>query len=623
MAVWAQTPAPVQSPAVRFGGPVPNEVEAAIGARRANVIEWSRYTGGADPKYAPYDILAATARDGCGPRERAAYMTNLGNMGPTDTAKPLRFEMFALPPLTRYLYMYGQCLSAEQRSSLLKGISETRRFLFGHGTLNHMIMQESSWYLLAQYFPDAIWTNSDNKKYSSAEVMSRIKVLLGKRDWRFFQTAHNELLSPTYSETNLFPTLNLVDFAKDPEVARQAGAEASLEVLLLRAHSYHGVIMPPLTRRNVDQTNAPVPERWPQFPAGGQHVLWYYFGEPRTGRFDLLKPSREPYYSIMLALSTWRPPLAAWSMPAEDYTVRYVTPDFSQFDNPAPPSIYGDTYIGHDYALATGNMVFDPRHYSDHNETFAVAWRSTERRNLFECQQPYWRSDAGEDAWLTDFWSPFMQTYRIDKNRAVLLTSVPAKDPWTDQVEERFWAERSQHKDALIQMVQCRVPRAVDELAAEGQWIFFRSGHTYVAVESLKGPFEEVTNGLSPILAADFTIFKIREAKTALFVMVDDEGRSFAQFRSRAKAAAPAYDESTSTLTTRGADDELVSVRFVAPFADPSRRGYWRSLPEVKVNGTIQAYRDTPVFETPFLKLDDGVLRVTGSNALELRGPVR
>ena len=405
--------------------------------------------------------------------------------------------------------------------------------------------------------------------------MARLKDLLARRSWRFFETGQYELISPTYACNDFYPLLNLVEFAKDCEVARNADAEATLNLLLLKAHSYHGVIIPPLTRHNVDQTNAPVPEDWPPVAAVAQHILWYYCGEPRLDRFDFVKKSREPYYVIMPALSSWRPPAAAYAMPTEGYAVRYATPEASHWDDPTFPTIYGDTYIGRGYALATGNMVFAPCHYCNHNQTFAVAWQSDARRNLLEIQHPYWSSDFGEDAWRSDFWSPFVQGYRIDNQRAVLLAAIPAADPWTEGVENRFWIERVKHKDALIRMVQCRIPRAVDELLFDGAWVFFRKGPTHVALAALKGAMEVPDKGLPAALAADFTVIKVREAKTAFFVMVDDGGGPFKDFQNRAKAAVPVYDNHDPSITTKDALGRPVIVRFNPPSRDDRHDGYW------------------------------------------------
>ncbi len=599
------------------------QIEAGIGARKAEVLDWARLAAfGVDPKYGPYDILAATALDGCGSPERAQYMAKLGDMGLTDTTKPLHFEMFSLPPLVRYLYMYGHCMSKEQKDYLLHGLSQTRRNFFAHGTMNHMVLQETSWYLLAQYFPDATWTGWNGRQLKSAELMARIKDLLARRHWRSFQSGMSEWLSPTYAFTNLYPLLDLVDFAKDPEVAKQAADEATLEVLVLKADSFHGVLMPPLTRHNFDQSNAPLLKDWPVFAPIAQEVLWYFFGEPQIGPYDLANKVREPVYAIMLALSSWHPPPAAWSMPTANYNIRIRTPEFAKWDDPTLPIAYGDTWIGQNYAIGTGNMVFDPRHTIDHNQTFAVAFRSNSRRNLLECQQPYALSNSGENAWATEFWSPFLQTWLLDNKSAVLLASIPLKDPWTkdwsENIEDRFWTLRDNHKNALIQLVQCRIPKAVDQLVVEDQWAFFRKGSVYVALGSLQGSFEKVGDGLPTVVADDFTVLKVRQAKTALYVTVDESGGSFAEFQAHAKASAPKYNDNGPSVA-----DGSTTVRFVTPAPDPAHPGYWKSLPEATVNGIVQPYVDSPVVESPFLTLSHGVMHLETRPPLEIYGPGR
>lgn len=596
-----------------------SEVETAIAGRRAQVLDWSRQAAfNSNSKYGPYDILAATARDGCGPPGRAQYMANLGQMGLGN----VYFEMFALPPLVRYLYMYPECLSKDQKEYLREGLSGTRRDFFAHGTMNHMVLQETSWYLLAQYFPDTLWVDNSGNHLSSAQVMARIKELLARRHWRSFQSGMNEEFSPTYALTNLYPLLNLVDFAKDAEVSQQASDEASLEVLLLKANSFNGIILPPLTRHNVDQSNAPLLRDWPFFAPIGQQVLWYYFGKPQIGPYDVANPIREPVFAVMLALSSWHPPLAAWAMPSANYNLWTRTPDFAKWDDPTFPVAYGDTWVGKDYALATGNFVFDPRHYNDHNQSFAVAWRSHGRRNLLECQQPYWNSNSGEDGWGSDFWSPFLQSARIDNHSAVLLASIPEKDPWTKDwskdIEDRFWTERDRHKDALFQLVQCRIPKDVDQLVVEDQWAFFRMGSIYVALGSLQGAFQKTNHGLPPTVAEDFTVLKVRQAKTALYVTVDDSGGSFAGFQVRAKASAPKYNDDGPSVTTAS-----TKVRFMTPAPDPAHSGYWKALPEITVNGVVEHYSDSPVVESPFLTLSGGVLRLDEASPLEIRSPDR
>lgn len=603
--------------AVRGAKSLPPEVEAKIMGRRNEVLEWSHEAAfRSEPKYGPYDILAATARDGCGPAARAEYMTALGEMGDHGVF----FEMFALPALVRYLYMYPQCMSDAQRKQLVHGLTAEKKGLFEHGTSNHMVLQETSWYLLAQYFPDAVWINEDGTHLTSPQVMAHIKDLMTRRNWRSFQSGMGEILSPTYVMPNLFPILNIVDFAKDSQMVKQASDEASLEVLILKAHSFHGVIMPPMTRHNFDQSNAPMLKDWPIVASIGQQVLWFYFGEPRIGPNDLANPVREAEFVVMLALSSWRPPVGAWTMPTENYAVKYNTPDFAKWDDPTSAIAFGDTWIGKNYALGSGNMIFDPLHYNDHNQTFAVAFRSEARRNLLECQQPYWRSNEGENAWDSDFWSPFVQSWRLDEHRVVLLANVPPKDPWTKEVEDRFWIERDKHADALFQFIQCRVPKAVDEVKIEDNWVFFRKGPTYIALGSLHGKFAPVTAGLSTVLASDFTVVRVNEAKTALYVMADDRGGSFNEFQERAKASAPQYSPEGPRIRAGS-----TTVRFMTPAVEPApqRPGRWLALPEVTVNGVVQRYQANPVFETPFLTLSNGELKLSGPHPLVVRGPAR
>jgi len=593
-------------------------IERQIATRRAQALQWSYTTSiSSAPKYGPYDVLAATARDGCGPPDRARYMTQLGQMG----VNGQYFEMFALAPLVRYLYMYPKCMSDENRRDLLAGLTSVPRDFTAHGTMNHMVLQETSWYLLAQYFPDAHWTDNKGTHLTSAQVMAETGDLLTRRHWRSYQSGMFEIFSSTYAMPDLFPILNMADFAKDAQMARNASKEAGLEVLALKVNSFHGIILPPLFRHNFDQWNAPMPKDWPIFAAIGQQILWYYFGEPQIGAADLSNHTHEPFFVDMLALSRWLPPTAAWSMPTEDYRIRTSIPESAKWDDPTFPRAYGDTWIGHDYALATGNMLFDPNGYNDNHQTFAVAFRSKEQRNLLECRQPFWKSNLGEDNWGADgdFWSPFLQTWRLDNQRAVLLASIPQKDPWpVNNNEDHPWSERNQHKDALLQVVECRIPKAVDKLVVEDQWAFLRKGDVSIALGTLQGRFEEAKHGLPSTVAPYYTVLKVRQPKTGLYIMVDDKGGDFAEFQARAKASAPTYDPAGPTIRSGS-----TTVTFVPPAPEHDHPNYWKALPQATVDGKIVPYRDSPIIETPFFTLSNDILHVTGPDAIEIQGPKR
>lgn len=160
-------------------------------------------------------------------------------------------------------------------------------------------------------------------------------------------------------------------------------------------------------------------------------------------------------------------------------------------------------------------------------------------------------------------------------------------------------------------MVQCRIPREVDDFVLDGQWAFIRHGSVFLALGALKGSMA-IADTLSAALAAEFRVLKIREAKTALFVMVEDGGGPFEEFMERAKAAAPSYDDTDPSVRLTDAHGREVTVRYQIPSRHPERPGYWLTLPEVTVDGSVQPYNDTPVFDTPFLRLAEGVLSLHG-----------
>jgi hypothetical protein len=275
-------------------------------------------------------------------------------------------EMFSLPPLVRYLYQFGECMSPNQKQKLLAGFVSQKQYLTGHGTINHAIMRATSWYLLAQYFPDAKWTDADSKVYTSAQLMVKIRSLLNDRKSHFYKSGQYEWLSPTYAMVNVFPLLNLIDYAVDPAVKKTAEAEATLEVAVLKAHSFHGVIVPPLTRKNFDQHNG-LDSPQDYVPAITQHLLWYYFGEPSgLGLYDF-QGRKEPFYVTMFGLSNWQPSADVLNMntaKSGGYPIKLNTPSFGIWDAQTTPEIYGDSYIAEDFAVGTANQLFEPGGYS-------------------------------------------------------------------------------------------------------------------------------------------------------------------------------------------------------------------------------------------------------------------
>lgn len=553
-------------------------------------------------------MLAATALEGCGPAEWPAYMASLSTL-PVGYPPDGPVEMFSLPPLVRYLYQFGDCMTAAQKQKLLYGFTSQKQYLTGHGTLNHAIMRATSWYLLAQYFPDAKWTHWDGKVYTSPQLMAELKRLMAGRKSRFYESGQYEWLSPTYAMVNVFPLLNLINFAADPQVRKTAEEEATLEVAVLRAHSFHGVIVPPLTRENLDQHNGTdSPQDYT--PAITQDLLWYYFGEPAGfSAYDFRR--NEPFYATILGMSNWLPPADVLNMgPPQTggYAIRLVTPGFGIWDAKTAPEIYGDSYIADDFAIGTGNQLFDPGGYSGHIKTFSILVKSDQPKNQIECYQPFWKSNAGEDAWGGDRLSPFQEMYRYDKSSVVMLFDIPKTDPWILDDNNHTFAERNLHKDALLQLAECRIPRSFDEIITEPDWVFVKQGKVFVAMATMGGVNEY---NQAPIkLTSKYLIVKIHQPRTALFFRVERETpeMNFAQFRVSVRKHLPAYDRLTSSVALTEQSGVRTQVIYkLQPDTDGKR---WAAIPEVLHNGKPEPRDNRYVIDSPVLTLKNGVLTI-------------
>jgi len=572
-----------------------------------------------DPKYfdldvnyvRAHDVLAATALLGCGKEEWKNFLVDLPSKGTAN--KPT--EMFSLVPMVRYLYQYGHCLTDMQKSRLLVNLNKPQ-IILGHGTTNMAIVQASSWYLLAQYFPVATWFDLEtHKSYTSAQIMTTLKPLLASRTRRIFHSGHYEWLSPNYALLNIYPLLNLIDFADDNEIKNNANDEAILEVAMLRAHSFHGVIVPPLTRKSFDQRNAlDTPPSYA--PSISQQAIWYYFGEPSGLGLHDFRSGLGSFFVSMLGVSAWLPPSIVLDMEptladSKNQSVTAVTPRFTTWENPTEPEIFGDSLITDDFSIGTGNVLFDPLGYSGHIQTFSILLKSTKPHNEIECYQPYWHSTAGEDAWDTDRSSPFQQMYRYDDSSVVMLFDIPKSDPWKSDASNRFWADRSTHMDNLLQLVTCRFARDFDEIIPEQNWVFVRHGKVFVAMATLKGSNEYDNAGGG--LLQHFKMVKIHEPKTALFFRVDKQRSdlNFTQFRQSIRNNLPSYDPLASSIVLKEKNGSKTQVYF--ELKKQAKGTYWSALPRIIRDGKPIAYDSSYAMKSPEMTLRDGVLIINTS----------
>ena len=558
-------------------------------------------------KFKIYDILGVTVLEGCGPPQHAEYIENIFES--TKLVNDVyQTNIFSLPSFVRYLYQFGNCLTEKQKTHISELLSR-KQILVDHGTINHAIIQTASWYLLAQYFPNIKWHNRDDHFFSSSELMEIHKKLLFRRTYRFFQSGQYELLSPTYAMANLDSILNLIDFSKNSEVKKYAELQAILQVAALKVHSFDGVIVPPVTRRNYQQQNTASLGK-PHDQSLSQHILWFYYGIPKLGINDL-EGRIEPVAAVALALSKWRPPEAVLNLlenNATPYTVKTVTPTFGIWDAETSPEIYGKAYITKNFAIGAGSTIFNPSGYNENTQLFSILYKSTAEKNQIECYQPYWKSNLGEDAWDTDRSSPFMQIY-LGKTEGVMLFDIPSKDPWVFDTNNRFFKLRNEHQNSVYQLAQCRIPLSVDKLVQEKSWFFAKAGDTFIAIGTLFGEneYQDTTN--KPDLV-DYKVFKIRQPKTAIYFKVDEKTQNmdFNQFITMTKNKSLYFSPSQVKLTYLDEDHKSVEAQFQLDIKTKTDRV--AGLPKIKINGIIQIPSSSPVIDSPFLVLDQGHLKI-------------
>ena len=510
-----------------------------------------------DVKTRGYDTIAYTALRGCGPPRMSDDMVDV--LRPDLIAKSVDKAAYAfvLPPFTRYLLQYGQCLSPEQLQRA-RGLLSLPQQLFAHGTLNHAIMSASSYYLLAEHFPDQRWADPNGRPYTSSQVTERLKDLLLRRFRKYMADGFTEQLSPTYAVADLFPLLNLIDFAQDPDIRTAAEQAAIAQIALMRADSLDGALMPPVERENppVQLTSNP--------PTNAADVLWLYYGG-----FPLSKARRDAPYAAMLAASRWRPParLLALKSPSDlPYDIEVNTPSFGIWDAPTHPEFTGGAWIDREFAIGAGNEHMDPGGHNEHNVAFRILIRGLQPVGAIDCYQPYWLGDKGEDAWDLDRSSPFQYSWRSG-SRGVLLYDIPATDPFPYPTSNSAFAERAKTAGGLHQLAECRLPKAADELKVTQSGVFARYGSVFVALHSVGGSPVEIDRSPSGPNLKGFMTMKVHAGRAAIYYSVVPAlpGMSLATFSADDAATVMHYDPARSLFMIADAAGRRTEVGFKAP----------------------------------------------------------
>jgi len=564
------------------------------------------------------DLAKLAANDGNAPDALQRASRAMDFRFPGDTPTDFR-EIFTYPGLTRFLYMFGGRLSPEQLGHLKATLVARAHDLLSHGTENHAIMRASSAYLLAQYFPDAIWT--ENKKImTSAEMMLEAKNLLLSRGRGFYHFASAEMVSTTYSIVNIYPLLNLCEFAGDPEVRNTAAALAIYHLTQIALNDYDGHAMPAFERQNSPQARFGPKDTPPtgRYTTNLQQVMWLLWDQNKVVADDFLH-APDAVYPLFFALSHWRAPSLIDRLAAGEgtpYWIRGVTPvitlDWGSWDKNTPDWIYRTVWRDRLFAIGGGACRFKPAGYYLDNNMFNIVWASNNRFNYLECTQPYWRSNEGEDDWDHGTATPFEQM-GIGRHSAIVLFDIPAQDPWPGVGDKRWTVLRDQHSQALLQVAQCRFPKSVDEVVRRDPWFFIREGDVYIGIRPLSEAPEFVANLTGT--NADFYEIKCRAAKTGFVFEVGDQSThgSFKAFQAKVPTNLLDADLDNLDVTYSDSHNESLRVKYNQSLT-PDANGYINTIPSVWNNGTEVTFTDSPVIDSAPVTLRDGVLSVSLGN---------
>ena len=528
----------------------------------------------------------------------------------------------ATPALVRTLYMFGEHFSDNQIQRIKDAVTSevVSGMINSHGTENHAAQFVTSMYLLAQYFPDAIWNIREGEQYTSQQMMDTARNHILSRGRGFYRMGNGEQLSTTYDIINSYPFLNLMEFARDP-VMREAGEAMVLyHISMLALNNFDGHIMPPFNRRNALQVRFGSPEHTTAryMPILFQ-AAWLWWGQNEVIPEDFLT-AVDPQYTLDYSLAKWRIPESLNRIARGAGTPYEIRGAVGRFGG-----LWGDAkdletlrYVWKDRDFAIGGAVaqsFDPDGFFTDYHMFGITWKSSNRLRSLEVMNPYWYSNLGEDYWHTTH-SPFQQA-GLNHNTAIVMFNIPVKDPWAVRGRKDWLANRDMHFDKLIRLAQVRFPTTVDELVQDGDLYFFREGNVYVAVRVLKPGHtlhKIVTEDEWVMKQADssftFYVIKSREAQTGFVFEVgtaNDHG-NFKAFQEKVRCNPLTVDWDKLEVLYHNSGGEEIRFRYDTDMSE-DKNGFILFDPDMWINGEKRDIANWPVADSPVVSLRNGVLR--------------
>jgi len=518
---------------------------STIESRRNQLMEWSdaEYKASDHSLLKAYWILGDTAVNGC----KAEYSNFMVDFRNHSTNNGQSINNFALPPIVRYVYQFGHCLSEQNIAVLRNFVAEgpccNHTDYLGHGTLNHAILKASSWYLLAQYFKDDTWLSKNRGEFSSEEIKDIIFNNLKNRFNRHIQFGHYEISSPNYIEANFFPLLNLIDFSDNTEIRNLAESEAYKTLQYLVDNSFKGKLIPPLTRQQSNELNGSAKNYYHEsyWVGRDKRLWWYYFGPELDLTVSDFRTTKSSAFWMIYMLSNWLPKniYSNGIKPLDDEITTNEIPAFSEWGEDKGFVIQSQKYIGQNYAIGSSNIRYQPYWYSGEIVEFGLVLDSDYIFNQIDCTQPYWFSNYTTETenefkmrWY-DRSSPFMQTHIVDKNNMLFVANIPLEDPFTEY-ETQFTKTRNSHKDQLTQLVRCRIPKGFDVINKGEHVIQVQEGKTYIQIESLSQPFRYESDDY-------YQYFILEGGKSAMHFYLTDKVSSMSELSNQASQNSASY----------------------------------------------------------------------------------
>ncbi len=525
------------------------------------------------------------------------------------------------PALVRALHSFGQHFSGQQLGQIRDAVTSqvVVNTLRGHGTENHAAQFVTSMFLLAQFFPNAIWESGDGKRHTSAEMMAEAKSRILQRGRGFFRAGNNEQLSTTYATVNVYPLFNLMEFARDSQVRDAAEAMVLYHLAMLAQGSFDGHIIPPFNRSNVTQQRfGPPGKRTGRIMPMHHNHAWLFWGQNEVIAEDFTKAA-EPALALDYVFAEWRMPdvLNHIATGAEaPYEIRGTLPAFGAWGSGEVRETLRYVWRDRDFAIGgVAGQLVDPGQYLLDYDTFGIMWKSSHRFRSLQVMHPYWRSNEGEDYWKGTH-SPFQQTggYR---NTAIVVFNIPETDPWRDRAQQKQWLGlRNQHFDQLIKLAAVRFPSTVEELVQDGDFYFFREGGVFVAIRVLR-PNHTRHEMVDELLkkfdgsAEVFHVIKSREAQTGFVFEVGttEKHGSFAAFQKAVRGNPLTVDWSALEVRYRNCDGDQLQFRYDAKMSE-DKDGFIWFAPDLWINGKKRDISNWPITDSPLVSLQGGLLKV-------------